>query len=172
MIREAHQRGDFGLLKHSWLGVVAAPKHFIAIGFKDSTNNGATSWFFGIFHWPKSSCLLWPVARRVVGNYTFFEVDVTIKEPVVRPLFDLKSAAVAVSSYTWRSWLWQVHHLGDNARSLLPAIRAFADGEQCCFVTVAARNAFWDLPKSVVAAFAVYYELDVSPGATLLEAMT
>jgi hypothetical protein len=60
------------------------------------------------------------------------------------------------SIYCWQSWLAQQMEHPVGARTLSPAIRMFVDGVFLPVKELAARNAFWCMPKSEVAKYCAY----------------
>ena len=120
--------------------------------------------FHLLFHYPASSVMVWPgqlkEEKTRFGPTTDFVHEPNLMEPRLIAITDLDD--VQGCSFSWKSWIWQCKnmsgvHLGKQAR-ILPVV----DIGPLPLLEVACRQAFWNLPRTVVVDVATHANIPVS----------
>lgn len=168
MLRHARSKGDLCLVARAWLGEAFDHRNEFAISFRE-TPSAEPRWFIGLYSWPKSAVLLWPVFQRRIGNETCFEFNVDIEEPPLQPIFELDSPLVEAVEWQWRSWLWQCQSLRKHCKGMAPAVRPFMSGKPRPWIEVACKAAFWRMSATQLRMLARDFKVAVPSGASLFE---
>ena len=154
---------NLGILSKLYLGAVMKADHCILV-----QPEGQAQWFFPLAHLPGSAALLWPAVQGLSpgGEKDFWVPSSDVKEATLLPVSDLSKWSGF--SYSWRGPMWQYVEL-PSSRGKWPnqAIRAFRTTPTYGLQELAARCAFWTLPKSWLDTLAADVGADVPSGSGL-----
>lgn len=169
MLRRAKDLSAYNLCRNAWMGELFDISHHILLTQKRT--DGSLMHLVGGYYFPNSCVVCWPIQIRSTsspGAMSYFEPDLQVVEPVLLPIFSLHPDDLTATTYTWRSWLWQQQNLPSTS-GLRPAVRPFLDAPFGPALEIAAKHAFWHLPKSSLLRFSAQQGVDISEGATLYE---
>jgi hypothetical protein len=158
LMREYFEVRDDSIFSRADLGQVCDHKHRLVVQKTSEAN--ASSWYFALSHFSKSSVLLWPVVKHdLPGGASYFEPNLTCSRFVLASMFDLK--AWRACTLVWRSWAWQKTKLAEFSASVSPGLRAFVAHGSASLFEIACKCAFWALPKSAIVMFAKSMDIPV-----------
>jgi len=168
MLRELHGDGNLAGVSKAWMGLGLKFQHSLLIEMPAPMSK-SLQWYMCLSHIPDSSCLLWPVRLCELGPETLVQPLAPLPEPTLRPVVDL--AKYKCHEYSWRSWLWQVLHIGAqaNAARMRPGIRAFLRGKKLSWMELACLKAFYKMSYGEIKQFAQEFGVPFEPGCTLFE---
>ena len=170
MLRGAHRRGNLKLVRRAWIGALAHIKHRLILCFHDAAE---PSLYLAGYHFSESAVLCWPLKRVLVpGGYNayYFEL-LACSEPVLRPIFEHYhgKALREVEGYTykWCSWAWQYYEYPLARDRWEPCTRMFLEEGPLPLLTIAARKAFWSMPKVSLVPYCQDLGVALGSGASL-----
>lgn len=155
-----------------WLGFFCDHSHQLM--FRKKQGRGPFSpgpWLVGLFHLKDSGCICCPVECEVVGAQGMHYLKFV---PCVLPTIICVTELEAFEGYRfeWRSWAWQMRHIGMAASSLCPGVRAFREGtEPSSILRLAAEKGWWQIPRSGLENIAEHRGVHVSGEATLFDVL-
>jgi hypothetical protein len=135
--------------------------------FTQKAASGDLEHFVGLYHFPKSAVVAWPVKLIAVpgeASQSYFEPNLEVTEPCVIPIFSISPASVTACTFRWRSWLWQVTEYGGAVTGLCPRNRPFLDGKFRPLLEVCAEKSFFKMTKETLLKFAEHAGVEVHDG--------
>ena len=151
LLEALHAQGALADARDAWKGLFCSVNHQLVFRF---TAPGAEhGWFWALFHFSKSSCLVWPVTvtrgKLLRGNYEVIEPIRGLLRPRLMAITTF--AGMEGFTFTWRSWAWQAQRLrGPKMRPAVRAIRDPADEPLLPIPRLLAKNAWFMLAKTDV----------------------
>jgi hypothetical protein len=161
----ADEQLSLGMLRTMYLGAAMKVEHSIMVRLK-----GTAQWFFALAHCPASATILWPATPGTTpaGEAEYWVPSDCAKEPTIVSVSDWGNWEGF--SYTWRSPMWQyLEFPRSRGRKAANAIRAFRACPTYGLQELAARCAFWLLPKSFLDTLAKDMGLQLRAGSTLFD---
>lgn len=156
-LRDASIGASFSLLSSASAGAICQTAHrfvFCQRATPDSPPSDQDEWFFAMWQWPDSACLVWPAERRFSPGperKLYFEpVLASLARPKLITVFNLKR--IFACEIKWRSWLWQYLSFPEWRSTLKVTIKAFAEPE-LPIIKLAATKAFWSMSRCEVLNF-------------------
>ncbi len=148
VVKHLHQLRLFGDLDKLWAGFFCQASHNIAFRVKD-VGDRFGPWYVGLYHFQGSAVLAWPVSLVTVGHQSLQYVEFgACDHPVLLVITDV--AKVEAFTFAWRSWAWQVKHVGAAVGTMTPGIRGFKKAYTDLVLKIAARSGWWDLGRSIL----------------------
>ena len=133
----------------TWSGFISDSQHSIA--FQLGPDNAKLcevkpdQWFVGVTHFKDSAALVWPVEFVSDPGTPFKYVNWSqINEPFFLTVLGLEG--VKGVNLSLKSWAWQLQQ-GVDTKVVAPALRWTIDGDVSDVLELAARAAFWNLPR-------------------------
>lgn len=126
------------------------------------------NFFVGLYNFKDSACLVWPVRlAQVPEDPSMYYIE---WKPISRPqvLAVCNISHFEGFSFEWKAWSWQVRTFG-KAVSLRPAVRAFKVGAIGNLEVLAAKAAWWALPRSVLETVGESLGIDLSGSTSLFD---
>ena len=154
-----------GMLRTMYLGAAMKVEHCIMVRLK-----GTAQWFFALAHCPASAAILWPATTGTTpaGEAEYWVPSDCPKEPTIVSVSDWSKWEGF--SYTWRSPMWQyLEFPRSRGQKAANAIRAFRACPTYGLQELAARCAFWLLPKAFLDTLAKDMGLQLPSGSTLFD---
>lgn len=166
LVRYCYQNNCWSKASTAWLGELCKASHSLLLRHPQETGN---KWVFGMHHW-RDSCAMGFIAEEV----TLPGSGITAWQPALGqdPLFFcmVETQGWTAVHYKWRSPAWQCARSG--AATLPVAIRAVAaeenEGEES-LLCVAAKQAFFSLPKTWLIQLAKLRGVNLSGGTSLFD---
>lgn len=132
----------------------------------------AHGWHIGLFHYPRSAIIAWPVVlEEAPGHEGYCQVSLSVEICSPAVVVVLSWRDIEARCFEFRAWSWQVHHLPQSAATWWPATRPIAEGPSVPLVVAAAKNAFWQLGMSSLVLVAAHLQIPLSPGDSLLDVL-
>ena len=129
-------------------------------------------WHVGLWHFPRSSIMAWPVELLQVPGYvgsTFAKLCLETNEPRLLPV--LAWEGIEGWEYNWGSWSWQCCHFPLATPQWRPCVRMFLKGDADTLEVIAARSAFWTLDLASLMDVAGHLGAPVPSGSSLLDSL-
>lgn len=130
----------------------------------------ADEWFLPLQSFINGGLIVWPCVKKQYGDFVAFELDLTIKEPVVLARLWPVEKYIAWP-IAWRSHFWQVQNLGPLAGQH-KQLRMFGTkvGKMELF-RLACHSAFWSLSRTFIVEMAHRRSIDIDKGSSLFEVL-
>ena len=158
LVDAATSRKQLHMLRFSWLGGLARWQHNIVLKISDVEGSGA-GWAFALGPVGDSAVLAWPAkeVELVHGDpaRTFFQPVVPLSRPLFVAILDLQSWEGC--SYEWHAPAWtHSEHPDSKYQTRLLAVRR---SPTLPLLSLAAEEAFWDLPLTTLQALSAHVGL-------------
>lgn len=162
--------GDYAALGKTWLGALADVQHQLIL----RETSAPQVCYMGLGCVGDSCVLLWPMHSKIVdqagtdgSKLTYYEPDVSVTSPVLRPMVDLSM---------WRAVVFEPRSPASSARlhpglavgRRLLAVRA---SDEAPLLEVAARHGFWSLGHPFLQALCKLLQLDNGHSASLFDTL-
>eukprot|EP00959_Pyramimonas_sp_CCMP1952_P189600 3966298-Pyramimonas_sp.AAC.1 len=136
---------DFNKVSKTWMSSFAQVSHKLAVNLP---NDG---WCLALDFFQNSCAFFWPLeATEMPNGDLLFTPENSTRGPTLRSLFNLDVEACTVVVKSWSRQCSDCPEACVGMNALRPAIRIFKDGPAESLYKVAARKAFWALPKTVL----------------------
>lgn len=159
------ERLNLGMLKTMYLGAAMKSEHCIIVRLK-----GTAQWHFALAHCPGSAAILWPATPGTTpaGEADYWVPSDRVKEPCIVSVTDWSKWEGF--SHTWRSPMWQyLEFPRSRGQWATQAIRAFRACPTFDLQELAARCAFWLLPKCFLDTLAKDMGVQLPAGSSLFD---
>jgi hypothetical protein len=169
--RAAGLGGRFAHVRNAWLGQLMHVTHKLI--FTQKTPTQTILYFLAGYHFQGSSVLVWPMKVHEVPCYPqkqWVQAMVCTKPQLV-PVFSLKAYGMSAATFTVTSWASQYYKYPQAIGHWSPAIRFMMNDKFKPIAEVAAENAWWQLPRTVVVDFLNYEGIAVEAGASLFKVL-
>lgn len=156
---------SLGMLRTLYLGAAMKAEHCIIVRHK-----GTAQWYFALAHCPGSAAILWPAIQGITpaGETEHWVPSDSAVEPAIMPVSDW--GKWEGFSFTWRSPMWQyLEFPRSRGQGKAHAIRAFRACPTYDLQELAARSAFWLLPKCFLETLAKDMGLQLPGGSSLFD---
>ena len=158
---DEHYDGDLNKVEGAWVGAIGSVRHRLLLGRK---HGHATKWYHALHHFPNSGVLCWPGTmhkhQTKWGAIQYFIHDDRCEDPIVMEVTEADN--IPACTFTWKSHLWQVKNFSPKALPKGPRVLPVVDEGPAPLIKIAAKNAFWALPKSTVQDFAKLYSIQLT----------
>ena len=147
----------------AWAGFFCDSTHKIVFRFKDAAGIPLTlHWYVGLYHFKDSACLVWPV--KLEDSHQGTDIRMLTFHPLGKPklIAVLTFQNLVCFPFEWRSWAWQLKNIPDCKDILRPAVRAFKSGKLEDVFKVAARAAWWSLPRATLEKVATHLGINIT----------
>ena len=156
-------------VRMAWLGGMFNVSHRFVFKMKATD----MTCLLGGFHFNDSSVLCIEYNISTVPGYAmeYFLTPLKATEPKLISVFDLISTGMVACKYKWTSWIKQCDKYPRARKTLVPAVRMFLDGKWKPVKVLAAQAAFFQIPKTVLVKFAVYWGVQVDKAGSVLDVL-
>ena len=173
LLREVSQQGSWNQVDSAWQGCLCHSQHTFVlrhVGVGDPEPRPGT-WLAPMHHWGGSSVVCWPVrpVRIGTGGDVFEFEPCGVELPFINVL---RLDAWEAWSYEWKSPAWQLREYGGEMLAhLTTSVRPIATRPAATLLEIAARSAFWNVPKGMLDKFVKHFGLHVAEGGTLFDVL-
>lgn len=166
LIRSAHKRDDFGLMRKAWLGAIFKTEHQFIFQALDGKTR-AKQWFVPGSHFPQSAVLVQKVDLYKLPRSDKVYIRVMQDDDLCwQSIFDLDMPA---HSYKWESWQSTVDANPKAKSDAAPAVRMKAIWEVDTVKCIAAKAGFWNLSRALVEKYAEFLNINIPRGSSTFE---
>lgn len=161
--------GGLRSVEGAWTGQLLDVRHRLLVKVSDGASE---SIFIAGHFFQDSAVLVWPVLAHTVPAYpqtTWYEPDTSVTTPSFIAVTSLNSLGMTAVSFKWKSWLAQLKEFPNAAGKWGPRIRLFAEGPFESLLVVAAKRAFWTLPRSLLQDIASDQGIDIGQATNAFE---
>lgn len=171
MLKHLHARGGLHDMHLADLGLFAKPEHLIVFK-RDPPHPDPFGWHIGLWHYPGSSVLAWPVdilPMEGCENYQRVAMRTNLHQPSLLVVMDW--APIKVMRYLWRAWSWQCEHMKRASAKLNAAIRMIVSGVEMPLAEAAAKSAWWMMDLPALRMVSAHLQLQVAADADLVDTL-